>query len=80
MPVPATLAAMGVSETDWTRIKAHVLTATQQMTPAALDDLDAPWRITGCLSGHDRFSGTPIGTYQGRVILAWRKEGDAEPG
>jgi hypothetical protein len=65
---------LGISERDWTRIRELAMTATSSHQPAALDDLDAPWRI-GAVPVEKRkyVSGTQIGIWRGRAILIWPK-------
>jgi hypothetical protein len=66
----------GFTERDWRRIKALALSVTDNHMPAALDDLDAPYRVGACTpEWESRFSGRKIATFRGMVILAWPKEG-----
>lgn len=68
----AWLASFGFSERDWARIKAHAATVTPNNIPAAIDDLDAPWRVGAAWAAERRWSsGLLLGVWQGKALLAW---------
>ncbi len=72
--VRALLDRYGITDRDWRRIKAHALSITETNMPAALADLDCPYRVGACLPGWEtRFSGEVIGKFRGRPILVWPK-------
>jgi hypothetical protein len=64
----------GITDRDWARIKALTDQVTPLYVPAALDDLDAPYRV-GAVRKEDRsrFSGEPIGVFNGCAILVWAR-------
>ena len=68
----AWLADFGFTADDWARIKSHALLTTGTAEPAALDDLEAPYRVGARLVETRRWSsGVLLGVYEGRAILAW---------
>jgi hypothetical protein len=60
---------------DITRIKALAEKTTQLYTPAALDDLDVPYRVGVKLSGQGSTSGEILGQWNGRVLIWWAMNG-----
>lgn len=68
----AWLETFAFTELDWFRIKRHALTVAPNYQPAALDDLDAPYRVGACpVTTRRHASGVLLGVYEGRAILAW---------
>jgi hypothetical protein len=71
------LEAFRFTDRDWSKIKANAMRVSFNHCPAALDDLDARWRVGACLPENlTLFSGLYIGMYQGRALLAWPKPFD----
>ena len=66
------LHVFGFSKRDIARIKAHAETATQNYFPAALNDLDVPYRVGACMASDERHSnGEVLGSWAGRTLLYW---------
>jgi hypothetical protein len=73
MPIPNTF---GFTRRDVARIKALAESVTDLDVPAALADLDAPYRVQALpqeMAG--RSNGTPFGAWAGRVLVYWVREG-----
>jgi hypothetical protein len=65
----------GFTRRDVARIKALAEGVTELRTPAALGDLDAPWRVSAVPEGQEsRFSGDVMGRWAGRVLVIWPKD------
>lgn len=70
------LRGFGFTRRDIVRIKAMAETVTLQWTPAALNDLDVPYRVGACIDGDERHSsGLFLGRWAGRVLLYWEMIG-----
>lgn len=68
------LDAFGFTPRDWDRIRASATVLSANYCPAAIPDLDAPWRVGACWPDQRRHnSGLYIGMYEGRALLAWPK-------
>jgi hypothetical protein len=66
------LQAFGFSKRDIVRIKAHAESATALFVPAAINDLDVPFRVAACMAGDERHSnGQVLGSWAGRTLLYW---------
>ena len=70
----AFLIGFGFTKRDIVRIKALAETAAANFTPAALNDLDVPFRIGAIWPGMERHSSSRVlGEWAGRTLLfAWR--------
>jgi hypothetical protein len=67
---------MRLTRRDVARIKALAESVTEGVTPAAIADLDAPWRVaamTAELAG--RSNGEAFGTWAGLTLVAWWRPG-----
>lgn len=62
---------MGLTRRDVARIKAMAEAVTENYTPAALADLDAPWRVCALPRGENKGSGEVFGEWAGRVLVAF---------
>lgn len=70
------LRSFGFSKRDVVRIKAMAETVTRNYTPAALNDLDVPYRVGACVDGEERrHSGEVLGVWAGRKLLYWKMMG-----
>lgn len=70
----AWLAGFGFSERDWRRMKALAEVVTDHYIPAAMDDLDAPWRVQAVPADTRRWSGGQLlGVHKGKALLCWPK-------
>lgn len=76
----AFLLGFGFSRRDIVRIKAVAEATTAHYSPAALNDLDVPFRVGACWPGEERHSsGRRLGEWAGRTLLYWEmSEGTAE--
>lgn len=72
----AFLLGFGFTRRDLVRIKAMAEETTPNFAPAALNDLDVPFRIGACWPGGERYSsGEILGDWAGRTLLYWRMVG-----
>lgn len=72
----AFLLGFGFSRRDIVRIKALAEMTTKNFQPAALNDLDVPYRVGACWPGYERHSsGKVLGEWLGRVLLYWEMGG-----
>ena len=72
----AFLLGFGFTRRDLVRIKAMAEATTPNYTPAALNDLDVPFRIGACWPGGERHSsGQLLGEWAGRTLLYWEMVG-----
>lgn len=73
----------GFTRRDVARIKAQaeaVAAIAGLDTPAALADLDAPWRVLAVKPAEaSRFSGEPFGTWAGMTLLVWPRRPPRRP-
>lgn len=61
-----------LSDRDWARLMIHADEVKDGFSPAALDDLDAPFRVAACLPGDERgCSGVMFGRLRGRALVAF---------
>ena len=72
----AFLLGFGFTKRDIVRIRAMAETTTANYAPAALNDLDVPFRIGAAWPGTERHSsGQVLGEWKGRVLLYWEMKG-----
>jgi hypothetical protein len=72
----AFLRSFGFSGRDLVRIRAMAETVTAAYVPAALNDLDVPFRVGACMAGDERYSsGQVLGLWAGRALLWWGMNG-----
>lgn len=77
----AWLKTFGFTDRDWQRIRVHAMLTDASNQPAALDDLDAPYRVGAVMAEKRRHSsGALLGVYRGRAILAWPQTSDGHDG
>jgi hypothetical protein len=70
------LRSFGFTKRDVLRIKAMAETVTLNYMPAALNDLDVPYRVGACIDGEERHSsGEVLGLWAGRKLLYWKMMG-----
>lgn len=68
--------AFGFSKRDLVRIRAMAETTTANYTPAALNDLDVPFRVGAVWPGSKGgSSGKVLGEWAGRTLLYWEMTG-----
>lgn len=68
------LASLGFSERDVERIKRLSEEVTELHVPAALEDLDAPFRVSVVLASDRRlYSGRMVKKIGDKVVLVWGK-------
>jgi hypothetical protein len=72
----AFLLGFGFTRRDVARIKAMAEKVTTNHCPAALNDLDVPYRVGACWPGDERHhSGRVLGEWAGRTLLYWEMAG-----
>ena len=72
----AFLLGFGFTKRDIVRIRAMAEATTINYTPAALNDLDVPFRIGAAWPGTERHSsGQVLGEWAGRTLLYWEMAG-----
>lgn len=65
------LRSFGFTRRDIVRIK-QLAEATERDAPAALDNLDVPFRVGACMPGQEwTSSGQRLGEWAGRTLLWW---------
>jgi len=66
------LKSFGFTTRDVRRIQMMAETVTDCHQPAALADLDVPFRVGACMAGKDSYSsGQVLGEWAGRTLLYW---------
>lgn len=71
---PNPLASLGFSERDIERVKRLSEEVTELHVPAALEELDAPFRVSVVLASDRRlYSGRMVGRIGDKVVLVWGK-------
>jgi len=66
------LKSFGFTRRDVRRIQAMAETCSVGFEPAALDDLDVPYRVGACLPAAEGYSsGKLLGEWKGRSLLWW---------
>jgi hypothetical protein len=66
------LKSFGFTKRDVRRIQAMAETVEHGYAPAALADLDVPYRVGACMAGEEtRTSGKYLGEWAGRTLLWW---------
>ena len=66
------LKSFGFTKRDVRRIQALAEATSSGAQPAALADLDVPYRVGACMPGHEGYvSGQILGEWAGRTLLWW---------
>lgn len=66
------LKSFGFTKRDVRRIQAIAEATEPGDQPAALADLDVPYRVGACMPGHEGYqSGRVLGEWAGRTLLWW---------
>lgn len=70
------LKSFGFTPRDIRRIQALAEATTGGEVPAALNDLDVPFRVGACMPGMEGYStGKVLGEWAGRALLFWEMNG-----
>jgi len=73
------LRSFGFTARDIKRIQLHAESLRGDFLPAALNDLDVPYRVGACFPGHECYTtGQILGEWAGRTLLWWRMNAPEE--